>query len=376
MGVAVTLTAQNEQVRVLVVDDSAVIRGLVSRWLASDSEIEIVATASNGAQAVERYEDKRPDVVVMDIEMPVLDGIEALQKILNLDRDAKVIMSSSLTRRNADISLRALSLGASDYLTKPTARTELHDKAGFQRDLVTKVKTLGLSRRKSITRRAPVGGVATVKKSAVPAPKPQAEVGQKQSSVVPRVLGIGSSTGGPQALFTVFRTIQNIKHIPIVITQHMPATFTTIFAEHLARASKLPCTEASDGMALENGHIYVAPGEYHMVVEEQAGAARLRLNQEPPENYCRPAVDPMFRSLAALYGPAVLGLVLTGMGQDGMNGAKDIVAKGGTILAQDEESSVVWGMPGAVANAGLCSAILPLNDIPKAVSTICAGGRL
>ncbi len=369
----------NFPVRVMVVDDSAVIRGLVSRWLETQSDIEVVASAANGQKAVEDYSAHGPDVVVMDVEMPVLDGIEALQKILEIDKDAKIIMSSSLTRRNANISLRALELGASDYLTKPIAKSELHDKGGFQHDLVEKVRALGQARR-SIRSTRPNSSPQRMPSKVAPAAaisRQRSEINYKSQSLVsPKIIGIGSSTGGPQALFAVFKSLKSIGKVPIVITQHMPATFTTIFAEHLARASGLPCQEGQDGEILQNGHIYIAPGDYHMEVRKQGSNHTISLNQNDQVNYCRPAVDPMFFSLSHCFGPAVLGVILTGMGQDGLKGSEVVSASGGTIIAQDEDTSIVWGMPGAVSKAGLCSAVLPLEKIPSAISKIYEGGRL
>src|SRR5581483_7688160 len=235
----------------------------------------------------------------------------------------------------------------------------------FKRDLTAKVKSWGaVSRRK---RGLPRGSAATVDPNAAPAQPKKLYPGAVtlRNSTIGRVdcLAIGSSTGGPQALFALFRSLGRIDRMPVFVTQHMPATFTTILAEHLAQASGMPAAEAKDGEVVTAGRIYVAPGDFHMTVENQGTAMVVRLNKNPPENFCRPAVDPMLRSIAKAYGPRTLFVMLTGMGQDGLRGARDLVAAGGTVIAQDEATSVVWGMPGAVATAGLCTAVLPLNEI-------------
>jgi two-component system chemotaxis response regulator CheB len=281
----------------------------------------------------------------------------------------QIIMASTLTRKNADVSMRALAAGAKDYVTKPSSTSQLTSAANFQEELIAKIKALAGSRR------SPRLGAPPAFRPAGSPPGGLAEVAQARplrgtnvtlrpaGHDIPEILAIGSSTGGPQALFKVLGSLSKDLRQPILITQHMPATFTTILAEHLARVSGRPCAEAKDGDAIQSGQIYVAPGDFHMVVEGGAGKRQLRLLKTPPENFCRPAVDPMLRSLAESYGRRVLVTILTGMGYDGQRGADRIVQAGGTVIAQDEASSVVWGMPGAVALAGLCSAVLPIDDI-------------
>lgn len=344
--------------RVMVVDDSAVVRGVISRWLGADPEIMVVASCSNGASALSKLTDVDCDVVVLDIEMPVMDGLSALPRLLRAAPGLQIVMASTLTRRNADASLRALSLGAADYVTKPASLTGGRGVEDFRLELLAKVKGLGAARRDHA--RAPS------------ASWPDAGTGSADDAVFSlrpmpsaalAVLAIGSSTGGPNALLEVFREIGPALRIPVLVTQHMPPTFTTLLAEHLGRVSGRPSGEARDGQAIEDGHIYVAPGGYHMEIARRAGAPTIRLTTNPPENFCRPAVDPLFRSVASAYGARALGLVLTGMGCDGREGARAIVAAGGAVVAQDEQSSVVWGMPGAVALAGLCSAVWPLKAI-------------
>jgi two-component system chemotaxis response regulator CheB len=365
----------------MVVDDSAVIRGLVKRWLQEDPGIEVVASANDGEMALKELDKCAPDVVVLDIEMPKMDGMAALPEILKKAPRTKVVMSSTLTARNADISLRALALGASDYIAKPRASGELHAADGFRRELVDKVRALGASGRGRPG--GPIRPVAKADNGDIVSPRPAGGpygsapiVLRKPAILAPKVVAIGSSTGGPQALFKLFEDLDGKVRQPIVITQHMPATFTTILAQHLDRMDGVSCQEATDGMPLAEGQVYLAPGDYHMLVEPAAGGHVLRLNQAAPENFCRPAVDPLFRSLAAAFGDRVLAVVLTGMGHDGLQGGQHLVEHGATVIAQDEASSVVWGMPGAVATGGLCSAVLPIGELGQAVSRLAMGGRL
>ncbi|MGE0744942.1 MAG: chemotaxis response regulator protein-glutamate methylesterase [Rhodospirillales bacterium] len=357
--------ADNAPYRVMVVDDSAVIRGIFRRTLEDDPAIKVVATAGNGQAAIDALKGQEIDVIVLDIEMPVMDGLTALPKLLKAAPNVKVIMASTLTRENADISLKALSLGAADYIPKPTSKLEIHSAKNFQRDLRDKVRALG-ARRRGETRRS--GRV-----DASPAARPaQAAIALRApAKVAPRILAIGSSTGGPQALVRVLGELRGNLDLPIVVTQHMPKTFTAILAEHLTKASGRTCAEAVDGEPIVAGRVYVAPGDQHMEVAPGPNAQPvIRLTRNPPENFCRPAVDPMFRSLAAVYGGKVLAVVLTGMGQDGLDGGKALAQAGATLIAQDEASSVVWGMPGAVANAGLCAAVLPLGEIAAKVRNL------
>jgi two-component system chemotaxis response regulator CheB len=275
-------------------------------------------------------------------------------------------MSSTLTTRNAEISLKALRLGAADYIPKPTSTTELSSGDEFRKSLLEKVHVLGASAHRAKGRTseglAEVGESAATKPAAAASTNTNISLRQPGNSA-PSILAIGSSTGGPQALFEVFKGFPTDWNMPIVITQHMPATFTKILAEHLTSVSKITCIEAKGGDVLKNGHVYIAPGDYHMLLEKEGTQVVTRLTQTPQENFCRPAVDPMMRSLVKVYGGRILAVILTGMGKDGLAGCEDVVAAGGTVIAQDEETSVVWGMPGAVATHGVCSAVLPLNRI-------------
>jgi two-component system chemotaxis response regulator CheB len=360
-----------DAIRVMVVDDSAVIRGLITRILDADPKLQVVASVSDGQRAVDRVAKTEIDVIILDIEMPVMDGLTALPKILKACPDVKILMASTLTLRNADISMKALSLGATDYIPKPEASSDINGRDVFGRNLLEKVRNLGQARQRA--RKS--GGVAPSTAPAVRSGAAKTGITLRPSSrVKPRIIAIGSSTGGPQALFTFLGALTKEVKQPIVITQHMPPKFTTILAQHIGQNTGWPSVEAIDGMTIEDGHIYVAPGDFHMIAEPQGTSTMLRITSDPPENFCRPAVDPMLRSLCDIYGPAILTVILTGMGHDGMKGAQCVVEKGGTVIAQDEASSVVWGMPGAVATNGLCSAVLPLDELAPHVAMLARGG--
>ena len=542
--------------KVLIVDDSAIVRGLVTRMMAEDADIDVVGSVNNGEEALAVMEGGGIEVVVLDIEMPVMDGLTALPKLLEIDPTVRVIMASTLTKRNADISFQAMTLGAVDYIPKPSSSKDLNVGEGFREELLDKVKAWAEQRRKMLEveqtaaealeepsepqaepsakpgspdheadgsedpasdgrtstfraemsvehqqlqkqgriqrkrftaelrprpmqqhRPQPVqmrqiphpqqpapsahpapsspeadapaaksaaagavaGGRATApprdpgrlirdaaiaaggqaktmpkmatrpsqaasaarsapppKRPTAPAPRKGARAQQVRSGSAPapakrstasrgavsllpekrinvEAIAIGSSTGGPQALFEVLRGLNGVRQ-PIFITQHMPATFTTILAEHITRLTGLKCQEAQNNMPIVGGQVYLAPGDYHMTVEGRGASRYLKLNQNPPENFCRPSVDPMLRSLVASYGGNILTIILTGMGQDGMLGGRDVVNAGGMVVAQDEQSSVVWGMPGAAAHAGICSAVLPVGGIAAYIKKF-AGGR-
>src|SRR6201994_4986162 len=375
-------STRQEPLRVMVVDDSVVIRGLISRWIASEPDMVVAASLRTGLDAVNQVERINPDVAVLDIEMPELDGISALPQLLAKKRNLIVIMASTLTRRNAEISFKALSLGASDYIPKPESTRETSAAETFRHDLVQKIRHLGAKVRRASAPQAPAlapvsGRAIRAAHALAQAPVAAPPIAQRKfSTQSPRVLLIGSSTGGPQALMSVMAEIGPvIDRFPVLITQHMPPTFTTILAEHLARASHRPAHEAIDGEAVKPGHIYLAPGGRHMRVVRQGAGAAIALDDGPPVNFCKPAVDPLFASATEVWQGGILAVVLTGMGSDGMRGGKEIVAAGGSVIAQDEATSVVWGMPGAAANAGICAAILPLNQIASKVVRVFAGDR-
>jgi two-component system chemotaxis response regulator CheB len=356
----------------MVVDDSAVIRGILSRLLDADPNVKVVSSASDGEMAVNALDRYYIEVVVLDIEMPRMDGLTALPKLIAKDPHIKVIMASTLTRKNAEISLKALAAGAADYIAKPSSSTEMRSAESFTREFVDKVKALGQARRSARSTpsrpRPDLPPLATGEVRSL-YPKP-IRLRPRRSPLQPKVLAIGSSTGGPQALMQVFQPLAGNLLWPVLVTQHMPATFTTILAEHIARASGAKAAEAVDGEPIVDGRIYVAPGDFHMVVDQVKGQVVVRLERTPPENFCRPAVDPLLRSVARHYGTRALAMILTGMGQDGLRGCEAVVAAGGTVIAQDEPTSVVWGMPGAVATAGLCSAVLPLSKIAPHIQNL------
>jgi two-component system, chemotaxis family, protein-glutamate methylesterase/glutaminase len=362
----------------MVVDDSVVIRGLISRWIASEPDMVVAASLRTGLDAVNQLERVNPDVAVLDIEMPELDGISALPQLLAKKRNLIIIMASTLTRRNAEISFKALSLGASDYIPKPESTRESAAAETFHHDLIQKIRSLGAKvRRASPATPSPVPDRTKELARPVPAPVAQLPLMRRAFSMqAPRVLLIGSSTGGPQALMALVTELGPvIDRFPVLITQHMPPTFTTILAEHLARSSHRPAHEAIDGEIVKPGRIYLAPGGRHMRVVRHGAEAAIALDDGPPVNFCKPAVDPLFTSAIDVWQAGVLAVVLTGMGSDGMRGGREIVAAGGSVIAQDEASSVVWGMPGAAANAGICAAILPLNQIGSKLVRVFAGDR-
>ena len=383
MSTPASTSARQDKLRVMVVDDSVVIRGMISRWIGAEPDMEVSASLRTGLDAVNQIERVKPDVAVLDIEMPELDGISALPQLLAKKRDLVIIMASTLTRRNAEISFKALSLGAADYIPKPESTREATAAETFHHDLIQKIRHLGArARRRAQPSASPSMAPAPERVrevSAQPAAAPVAHLQlarQPFSMLAPRVLLIGSSTGGPQALMTLVAEIGPvIDRFPVLITQHMPPTFTTILAEHLARASRRPAHEAVDGEIVKPGRIYLAPGGRHMRVVRHGAETAIALDDGPPVNFCKPAVDPLFNSAIDVWQGGIMSVILTGMGSDGMRGGKDIVAAGGSVIAQDEATSVVWGMPGAAANAGICAAVLPLNQIAPKLVRLFSGDR-
>jgi two-component system chemotaxis response regulator CheB len=355
----------------MVVDDSAVIRGLLTRSLEADPDLAVVASVGDGQQALNALQRHDVEIVILDIEMPVMDGLTALPKIIAAKPGIPVLIASTLTRCGATVSLKALSLGAADYVTKPGS-SALTTAADFKRELVGKVKGLAHARRLSRGEAVPAPAAPRVG-DAVAAAVPAARTGEMRLRPMPgeqpAVVAIGSSTGGPQALFRLLKSLAGVKQ-PILITQHMPATFMTILAEHIVRLTGLAAAEAVDGEPIAGSRVYIAPGDYHMIAQAQGPERRLRLSKGAPENFCRPSVDPMLRSLAQVYGRRVLCAILTGMGSDGLKGGEALITAGSAVVAQDQKTSIVWGMPGAVAMAGLCSAVLPIDELGPFISRI------
>lgn len=342
-------------IEVMLVDDSAVARGLIARGLQTDAGIRVCGMAGNGQEALAMLDSVRPQIMVLDVEMPVMTGIEALPKILAKLPGVVVIMASALTRRHAALSLKALELGAADYVPKPDAADGPTALAKFLDELRGKIKALARSR------------------MARPAPTAERRVLPLALKLFkPAAIAIGSSTGGPPALNQICARLNGNLRVPVFITQHMPPTFTAMLAEQLGKISGAPAFEGVDGMMVKSGAIYVAPGGKHMLVERRAGDVVIRLSDAPPEHFCRPAVDPMFRSLAEAYGGSLLAFVLTGMGRDGADGAVAVANKGGRFVAQDEATSVVYGMPAAAFRTGRASAELSLEEIASFLSVAAA----
>jgi len=364
---------RHKPVRVMVVDDSAVVRGLVSRWIEEEPGLEVVARHPNGKFAVEDVARSAPDVILLDIEMPVMDGLEALPLLLRARPGVRVLMVSTLTKRNAEISFQALSLGAFDYVPKPDNNREITISPDFHQEVIRKIKALG---------RARVGlGGSDQAKAIEPRTARLGEVASERfnrrpfSLVPPRVIAIGSSTGGPEVLGRLLGALSpSLDRVPVLVAQHMPPMFTTILAERLQRTTGREVREGVDGEPLKPGTIYVAPGNHHMTVV-RSGVSHLRVSSEPPVHFCRPSVDPLFASVASEFGPAALGIVLTGMGFDGAAGARAIADAGGSVIAQDEASSVVWGMPGAAAAVGACAALSPPVEIAATIAKLLKGER-
>jgi two-component system chemotaxis response regulator CheB len=354
-------------VRVLLCDDSAAARTIMSRMLATDPDIKVIARATDGGDALAQLTAmpvaERPQVVLLDLEMPRMDGMTALPLLLKAAPQTAIIVASALSQRGATATMAALRAGAVDYVPKPSAAAGGMNGGQFQAELVAKVKGWARMRRPA-SRAAPVAAprYALAARPAVIAGKP-------------RVIAIGSSTGGPQALASLVAKLDRPLGMPVVVVQHMPAGFTTLLADHLNRIGTLPCSEAKDGEKLLPGRLYLAPGDRHLLIKDVGGSLVSQLGDGPPENFCRPAVDPMLRSLVAACQGRLLVAILTGMGSDGLAGCRSVAGAGGAVLAQDEASSVVWGMPGAVAKAGIASAILSVEDIASRILAAGADGK-
>lgn len=362
------LLQPGERIRVMVVDDSVVIRRLVTMALEKDPTIEVVGTASNGAIGLQRIPQYNPDVVTLDIEMPDMDGLEMLRRIRREYPRLRVIMFSTLTERGAAKTLEALTLGADDYVTKVSNEGSLdRSMASLREEMLPKIKQF-------FRWTSPIAAAAAAKPAAASAsstPLVWRDTSIPQvTKVHPKVVVIGVSTGGPTALGEILPTMPADFPLPILIVQHMPPLFTRLLAERLNSTCRLRVQEASQGDAIEPGRILIAPGDFHMKLVSNNGKVSVSLDQSPRQNSCRPAVDALFASTGEVYGGAALAVILTGMGQDGLRGTGILKAQGASIIAQDEASCVVWGMPGAVVNAGLVDRVLPLNEVVPAIVSI------
>ncbi len=397
-----------ESIRVAIVDDSVVVRGLISRWLRETPNINVVGTFRSGREIIENVIEINPDIIILDLEMPDIDGMSALPHILELKPGVIVIMASTLTARNADLSFKAMSLGAKDYLLKPQSNREVSTSDDFRLSLIEKIFALGgkalgvkpvlakpvqtinsaphsLLVAKEVAREAirervvlekgePVLrvqkiSVATRVSFEIPPMRPF-------SHTPPKLLLIGASTGGPNAVMQLLKSIHiSLHRYPVLIAQHMPAAFTTMFADHLTRQTQLDVVQATHGEPLKPGRVYIAPGGRHMRVGNAHGHAIIEICDDAPVNFCKPSVDVLFESCARLFGASCLSIILTGMGVDGAKGATAIAQSGGSVIAQDEETSIVWGMPGATVKAGACSAILSVPQMTQVLTRLLDGLR-
>ncbi len=345
--------------RILVVDDAVVIRKILTDLIGAEPGLEVAGTAPNGRIALAKIPQVNPDLVTLDVEMPEMDGLATLKELRRRYRDLPVIMFSTLTERGGQITMDALLSGANDYVTKPGSVAGLAEGvAAVREQLLPKIRALcGIT--------APVAAAPRV------APTPR----RRPPAARVEVLAIGVSTGGPDALARLFSALPADLPVPVVVVQHMPPTFTRLLAERLDAVSPLSVAEARPGVPLLPGQAWIAAGGHHLVVQGSAGQSYLDFEDGPPENSCKPAVDVLFRSVARVYGPSALGVVLTGMGRDGLQGSRHLRAAGGTVVVQDAASSVVWGMPGAVADAGLADRVLPLDSMAAAISARARLGR-
>jgi two-component system, chemotaxis family, protein-glutamate methylesterase/glutaminase len=359
------LLQPGERIRVMVVDDSVVIRRLVTQALEQDPVIEVVGTASNGVIGLQRIPQYNPDVMTLDIEMPDMNGLDMLRRVHREYPQLRVIMFSTLTEAGAKVTLEALTLGADDYVPKASNEGSLDRSLDrLREEMIPKIKQFF---------RLPAAAAPTVQAeptvARAAAPVAAMRTVQTRLTIQPKVVAIGVSTGGPTALGELLPSFPADFPLPILLVQHMPPLFTRLLAERLNATCKLKVEEATESEAVEAGRILIAPGDFHMKVAANGGGVRVHLDQSPRQNSCRPAVDALFASVAEVYGGAVLALILTGMGQDGLRGVEILRARGARILAQDEASSVVWGMPGAVVNAGLADCVLPLDGMVSEILT-------
>ena len=368
--------------RILIVDDSAVMRSLLRAVVSCDADLEIVGTAVDGASALDSLQILRPDIILLDVEMPVMDGLATLQVLRRQWSKIPVIMCSSLTQRGARVTIEALACGAADYVAKPTGQSDREVATRkLTRELIPKIRALTSRSRISPASKpepATASGVLQARWAAPVSRGPIAFSPQPITST-PSIAVIGVSTGGPAALDVLVPRLPESFPLPVLIVQHMPELFTRLLVQRLNGHCRLSVREAAEGDPVRAGCVYIARGNWHMETVAPSlanGTPTLHLSQGPQENHCRPSVDVLFRSAANTYGSGVLAVVLTGMGSDGLNACRMIRERGGTVLAQDEATSTVWGMPGAVANAGLAQKVLPLEHIASEIIRIAGQSTL
>jgi two-component system, chemotaxis family, protein-glutamate methylesterase/glutaminase len=380
--------AFEKKIRVLIVEDSAIMRRLIMNALLRHPDIEVVGTAANGVLAIEAIKKIDPDIITLDVEMPEMDGLTALKEIRKFKPALPIIMFSTQTQRGAKVTMEALTNGASDYVGKPSNVTDLEAAyAVLEKDLIPKIRSLcskenmNKDRAPSLQDRGKARREQQAMSSGLPleSPKKEASVtfSRDSNSIVKRPVNktnsavyavvIGVSTGGPAALMRFFELLKTPLRVPIFIVQHMPPKFTELLAARLTEIGTTPVAEPYDGEEALPGRAYIAPGGWHMCVKQKGVKVIMTLNEDPPENSCRPAVDVLFRSAAKVYGQSLLAVVLTGMGSDGLKGAQEIVSSKGTVIVQDKETSVIWGMPGAISEADLAEKVLPLDQIPDEI---------
>ncbi len=342
--------------RVLIVDDSAVVRGMLSKIITAEPGLELAGSAPNGLAGVEKAATLKPDVIVLDIEMPVMSGLEALVKLRQAHPKTPIIMFSTLTARGASVTLEALSKGASDYATKPTsAGSSTNATEQVKADLLHKIKALAPTSARPEQR----------KRTAFSLAKPtRSPVGRQPHAII-----MGSSTGGPAAVEKTLTAFKTPLPVPILLVQHMPPTFTGVLASRLNDRCAFPVVEAGHGMQVEPGTCYVAPGGKHLrIASTRGGTVQTELTDGPKVKSCRPSVDVLFESARQVYGDRLVAAVLTGMGDDGLDSSLKLAELGVEIIIQDEATSIVWGMPGAIAKAGIASHCLPLEEIHLALA--------
>lgn len=349
-------------IQILVVDDSAVVRGLLTRALETDPGIAVAGTAMHGDAALRTLRRTEIDTVILDVEMPVMDGLTALPLILQEFPHVHVIMASALTQEGAETTVKALALGAAECIAKPSTSSTADSIEQLTRELIPLVKALGKAKRAFVAPAPTLAGISnTAKPKTISRPV-----------FPPSIVVIGTSTGGPNALSVVVKGLPPEFPLPILIVQHMPPMFTPMLAKHLQADGKRPCQEAVHLGPIERGHTYVAPGDYHMEIDKVDNRMVTRLTQNPPEHFCRPSVNPLFRTAATWYGNRVLAVMLTGMGEDGIEGTREIVAGNGRVISQDQATCVVWGMPAAVVRENLAEEIVPLDKVASTILRICA----